>query len=162
MFFHIYINVFFFLVVTYEVVTTRSECSRVTSLADCETAARELGLSDTTASDDGQDGVTFDPPYCYFESSRLKFNSLGTNTGACTPYDQCICATSTTGQRGMHWSELNQIMFFGSKSFSHTIQLWIALGAVGDHGDPVQRHVVQAQELVQDQGMDHLTGVVNA
>ena len=31
----------------------------------CEAAAVALGLSDTSVEDDGQDGVDYDPPYCY-------------------------------------------------------------------------------------------------
>ena len=66
-------------------------CKRVTSLADCSAAAASLGLADTTATDDGQNGVDFDPPYCYFEVGQLKFNSNGKNTGPCTSSDQCVC-----------------------------------------------------------------------
>ena len=41
--------------------------------------------------DDGQNGVTYAPPFCYFEGESLKFNNWGTNTGPCTTSDQCIC-----------------------------------------------------------------------
>ena len=41
--------------------------------------------------DDGQNGVSYDPPFCYFEGGSLKFNSLGTNTGPCTASDNCLC-----------------------------------------------------------------------
>jgi len=48
-------------------------------------------MADTTPSDDGQaNGVTYDPPYCYYEFGSLKFN-VGTNTGPCTSVDQCLC-----------------------------------------------------------------------
>ena len=58
----------------------------IRTLADCSAAAAALGLSDTTAVDDSQDGVAHDPPFCYFEYGSLKFNSAGTNTGGCTSY----------------------------------------------------------------------------
>ena len=86
----------------YTMVTSGSTCERVTSKAECEEAARQLGLSDTTADDDGQDGVNYDPPFCYFESGSLKFNSLATNTGPCTTSDQCICSTIATVGRSKH------------------------------------------------------------
>ena len=67
----------------------------ITTLADCSAAAAALGLSDTTAEDDGRDGSSWSPPYCYFESDgdgdSLQFNSAGTNTGGCNSWDTCIC-----------------------------------------------------------------------
>ena len=66
-------------------------CNRVASLSECSSAAATLGLSSTTASNDNQSGVSYDPPYCYFEGSVLKLNSNGLNTGPCTTTDQCIC-----------------------------------------------------------------------
>merc|ERR1719506_1889861 len=62
--------------------------------ADCSAAGAALGLSDTPAVDDGQDGKSYDPPYCYFENGSLKFNSAGTNTGDCTDKDTCVCLVS--------------------------------------------------------------------
>ena len=66
-------------------------CDFVTSASECESAANELGMSDVTVEDDGQNGVSYDPPFCYFERGSLKFNEHGTNTGPCTAYDQCLC-----------------------------------------------------------------------
>eukprot|EP00936_MAST-01D_sp_MAST-1D-sp1_P000605 g605.t1 len=57
---------------------------------ECSAAAARLGLSDTTASDDGQRSVSFDPPGCYFEGGSLKFNSDLSNTGRCTTSDNCV------------------------------------------------------------------------
>ena len=62
----------------------------------CEEAAISLGLFDTTVLDDGQSaGVTYDPPYCYYEGSSLKFNNgmlFGApNQGSCSTYDRCLC-----------------------------------------------------------------------
>ena len=83
-------------------------CRYVKTASACESAARELGLSDITVEDDGQNSVSYDPPFCYFEGGRLKFNSLGTNTGACTTGDQCIC----TGPVGKSKTEANVLMKF--------------------------------------------------
>lgn len=57
-----------------------------------------------TATPDGQTGVEYDPPYCYFEGGTnyeqiLKFNADGSNTGTCgrggdktaENYDRCVC-----------------------------------------------------------------------
>ena len=66
-------------------------CDFVRSASECESAAHELGLSDVTVFDDGQNGAFHDPPFCYFEGEILKFNDLGTNTGHCTTYDVCLC-----------------------------------------------------------------------
>ena len=77
-------------------------CDHVMTLAECERAARALGMSDTLAEDDTEytgGGWGSDPPYCYFwvpsadptEAGILKFNPGGTNTGACFWYDKCLC-----------------------------------------------------------------------
>merc|ERR1719160_278242 len=76
----------------YYLLTCGSCETHVMSLSDCSAGALALGLSDTTAEDDGQTGVTYDPPYCYFEYGRVKFNANGANTGDCTTTDQCICS----------------------------------------------------------------------
>ena len=65
-------------------------CKPVNTPADCESAAQQLGLSDNTVDNDGQNAKDYDPPYCYFESDELKFN-CGTNTGPCTSSDKCLC-----------------------------------------------------------------------
>ena len=69
-------------------------CNRVWTSANCESAAQQLGLSDTSVEDDGQVGKDYDPPYCYFENDKLKFNN-GTNTGPCTTSDKCLCVGGT-------------------------------------------------------------------
>ena len=66
----------------------------ITTLADCSAAAAALGLSDTTAEDDGKFAWTNVPPYCYLEcckdyescagSCSLKFNAAGTKYGRST------------------------------------------------------------------------------
>ena len=56
-------------------------CESIRTRSECENAAQQLRLSDVTVEDDGHDnGVNYDPPYCYFEKSKLKFND-GINTG---------------------------------------------------------------------------------
>ena len=67
-----------------------STCLRITSLSECSVAAAAVGLSDTSAVDDDQNAVSYDPPYCYFEGGSLKFNN-GTNTGPCKSSDTCVC-----------------------------------------------------------------------
>lgn len=62
----------------------------IRSMAQCAQAALQLGLSDTTPSDDGQTGVVYDPPWCYYEGGSLKFNT-GTNQGGCAVRDTCLC-----------------------------------------------------------------------
>ena len=70
----------------------------ITTRDDCSAAGAALGFSYRRKScggwcpavDDGQDGVSYDPPYCYAEHGVLKFNSAGTNTGGCKR-DTCIC-----------------------------------------------------------------------
>jgi len=71
--------------------------SPITDTSMCASAAQYLGLSDTTVNDDGQSGVTYDPPYCYFEKNSLKFNSNGLNKGSCTSYDKCLCSKACGG-----------------------------------------------------------------
>ena len=64
-------------------------CDPVRSASECFSAAWELNYAAATVFDDGQNGVTHDPPFCYIEG-YLKFND-GTNTGPCTADDKCIC-----------------------------------------------------------------------
>ena len=63
----------------------------ITTLADCSAAAAALGLSDTTAVDDGLGGFPNPPPGCYLRYGSLNFDSAGTNTGGCDGSDTCIC-----------------------------------------------------------------------
>ena len=83
----------------YVLVASGPTCSAgshvIKSLSECSAAAVVLELSDTTAVDDNQSGVTYDPPYCYFENNVLKFNSNGLNTGNCTATDKCVCRRGT-------------------------------------------------------------------
>ena len=78
----------------YTLVTSGTSCSRITSLAECSAAAVTLGLSDTTASYDGE-FWSEDPPYCYYEGGNLKYNYYGTNSGDCSSDDQCLCKKGT-------------------------------------------------------------------
>ena len=66
-------------------------CDFVRSFSECEFAAHALGLSDVTAIEDGHNGGTYNPPFCYFEDGILTFNSFGTNTGFCSSGDKCLC-----------------------------------------------------------------------
>ena len=60
------------------------------TLDDCSAAAAALGLSDTTAADDGRTSPVGGEGYCYFQYGTLMFRSAGTNTGDCS-YRTCIC-----------------------------------------------------------------------
>ena len=65
----------------------------ITTLEECSAAAVALGLSDTTAQEDGNTGSWIhDPAYCYMSGGSLQFNSAGTNTGSCE-FDPCVCVT---------------------------------------------------------------------
>ena len=66
----------------------------ITSSTGCASAAQALGLADTTVTDDGQNGVSYDPPFCYYESKALKYNSHGRNPGPCSSSDKCLCKQS--------------------------------------------------------------------
>jgi hypothetical protein len=66
-----------------------------TSVEECRIAAQALNLSSSQVTLDGQSGVSFDPPYCYFEESTLKLN-LGNNTGNCSSDDLCLCEVNST------------------------------------------------------------------
>ena len=66
-------------------------CDPILTVSECEDAAVELGMIDTTAENDNHYGVSYDPSYCYYEDGRLKFNLNTTNTGDCVGYDVCLC-----------------------------------------------------------------------
>lgn len=63
----------------------------VKDMKECGDAAKALGFAKTVARDDKQESVKYDPPYCYYENGRLKFNKSGKNTGKCKKADKCLC-----------------------------------------------------------------------
>ena len=69
----------------------------ITSSSGCANAAQALALADTTVTDDGQYGVSHDPPFCYYEGSSLKYNKYGQNTGPCSASDKCLCQATILG-----------------------------------------------------------------
>jgi len=79
---------------TYAKKTTGVCDDYVESIQDCSDAGKFLKFRDTTATDDRQNGVGYDPKGCYFEGGSLKFNNRKTNKGKCTTYDQCLCKLS--------------------------------------------------------------------
>jgi len=114
----------------------------VTSMAECGQAAAELGLSDTTPSDDKQRGVSYDPPFCYFEGNSLKFNSNGLNTGRCTTSDNCLCSLAPTPAP----TPMPTKPAAGACSFESTYcGIWYNAGgddfdwSMGKHGTPSSR-----------------------
>jgi len=69
---------------------TSGECSIVVqSLSVCSAGGKALGLPVGKAVDDGG-AWNNDPPGCYYEQGRLKFNN-GANSGSCSNGDKCIC-----------------------------------------------------------------------
>merc|ERR1712093_891392 len=62
-------------------------------MAACSAAGAMLNLKDKTAASYGQKSVGYDPPFCYVENGRLKFNVGGKNTGSCSNSDNCLCYT---------------------------------------------------------------------
>ena len=68
-------------------------CQRASTKEECETLARELGLSDTTATTATNANS---PPGCYNKASsekqKLWFNKLvNGNTSPCTDIRKCLC-----------------------------------------------------------------------
>ena len=53
-----------------------------------------LGLGDTSAEKDNQDGVLHDPKGCYYEGGALKWNEEMTNNGNCSSSEVCLCSYS--------------------------------------------------------------------
>ena len=80
-------------------VTSKStSCSPIASAVLCASAACKVGISlpGTEAEDDMQPSCkSYDPPYCYKEQSKMKFN-VGTNIGLCSHIDTCLCMSPTT------------------------------------------------------------------
>ena len=79
----------------YSMITSGSSCERVTTKAECELAAGQLGLDATTADEETESDY---PPYCYSVSGEsgvrhLWFNNYGDSTSQCTEYENCICKT---------------------------------------------------------------------
>ena len=73
-------------------VTSGSTCERVTTKAECEEAARQLGLSDTTATGEREPDY---PPYCYFlDGEDLWFNRNGNSESPCLSDEVCICKSN--------------------------------------------------------------------
>jgi len=89
----------------YVLLTSGKSCEaegyfHITSQTQCSAAATELNMADTSAFSDGQNGINYDPPYCYYEESAggsngnsLKFGG-SSNYGECTNQDNCLCATT--------------------------------------------------------------------
>ena len=70
-------------------------CQRITEKADCENAARELGLLDKTAKVVSNPSK---PPYCYYkpdhgDGKRLRFNEAFNSTASCSSEINCLCVS---------------------------------------------------------------------
>ena len=80
--------------VGYTLVTSGASCKasgfgRITSLADCQTAPQELGISVTPK---GTVDSSFDPPGCYLKfDGDLWYNVNGQSTAPCDSQSNCVC-----------------------------------------------------------------------
>ena len=74
----------------YTKVISGSSCGRVRTKSDCEEAARQLGLSDTSATEEDVENW---PPYCYFyNGNSLYFNKRSNGARDCdSQHAVCIC-----------------------------------------------------------------------
>merc|ERR1719247_2953982 len=101
--------------------------------ATCEKAAAFLGLSDTSASNDGQyNGVSYDPLGCYFEWSNLKIHTTKKNSGSCSSSDKCLCkkpvantwsaCTKTCGGGSQKRTRTNTAPRYGGTVCPHTAE----------------------------------------
>ena len=84
----------------YARVTRGFKCERITSKSECEEAARQLDLSDTSASEETEWDY---PPYCYLHrgSSSLWFNDQGRSDTFCDSDNICICKVVAGGVGGV-------------------------------------------------------------
>ena len=74
-------------------VTSGNNCKRLTSLEECEEAARQLGLADNEAS---EIRGSMSPPFCYlyrnYRGVFLKFNNNINSSAPCNSNSRiCIC-----------------------------------------------------------------------
>ena len=83
---------------SYSSVSNEDICERITTKGDCETAARELGLSDTTAVDPANmsGNPANYPPNCYYKPGnptnlKLLFNADFTSNASCSNERNCLC-----------------------------------------------------------------------
>ena len=89
----------------YTKITTGATCERIKSKAHCEEAAKELGLSDTSPSDENLSGY---PPYCY-EHLGQQGRTLWFNTGQnaiqsvkeCHDSMACLCHKGDDKSKGL-------------------------------------------------------------
>ena len=78
-------------ITAYVIVDVNGEaCDYITDAAECTEAYKQLGI--ILAIDDNLSGDSDVPPYCYIKHGRLKFNTDGSNTGACDANGrECVC-----------------------------------------------------------------------
>ena len=77
----------------FELRTTGQCASHIASIADCEKAAKQLGLSDTTAVANWFG--SFRPSGCFIRRGRLTLNVDHTGTGSCSSTSKCLCVVLT-------------------------------------------------------------------
>ena len=86
----------------YHLVTSEDSCGTVTTKQDCETAAMQLGIPDTTATEIYEQSR---PPYCYYRpldagNKQLWFNTAFNSTKFCSDERKCICKVPCTEEGG--------------------------------------------------------------
>ena len=76
----------------YKMVTSGSNCNRITSKTVCEKASIDLGLSDNVAENEYDSSF---PPYCALwqngDDYELIFNHNGDSNKGCSTHEPCIC-----------------------------------------------------------------------
>ena len=103
----------------YSLVKDDRNCNRVTTVAECENAAKLLGLGDLEAQElplDHKQALRR-PPYCYYkigDHEGLKFNPTEGSTTemtACSEERPCICHTDGECRQLKESSALDLIIF---------------------------------------------------
>lgn len=123
-------------------VTSGSSCIRVTSKAECEEAARQLGLSDTLATEEEKSNW---PPHCYFNKEKsLYYNKRSDSARDCNSHTRtCICKDEAYLDRCQYATNQNSLSSTGplhmrekrthSAAVSYQNSLWISGGWNGSN-----------------------------
>ena len=94
-------------------VTSGSTCDRITSKAECQEAARKLGLANTVAFEMTNSHW---PPYCFFNKGQsLWYNNNANAASKCNKKKVCICK-ETWGS--MDWSLVKSYTMKNNTQFS--------------------------------------------
>merc|ERR1739848_276220 len=79
----------------------------IKSISECSAAAKALGASDYSVESDGDDRSNSNPPFCYYNAGKMKFNA-GNNKGYCSSQKAvvclCVAAPTTTSPSNTSYS----------------------------------------------------------